>query len=185
MDHKEKFANIGTSPQDIPLNQMLGRQAFQDVPSGIVQVVQYNRTNQVESSYASDTTLMKVTITPKYSGSFFWVIGACGGCGTRDTSTLYEMNLARITDGVTTTLMYPATYIGSTDASGGEDYPMFNWVDKPDPDAGVDISYTLTGYRISGGSNCYFHHSNGSLDSTMTVLEITGVPFELQNNQTL
>ena len=96
MAHKEKFANIGTSPQDIPLNQMLGRQAFQDVPSGIVQVVQYNRTNQVESSYASDTTLMKVTITPKYSGSFFWVIGACGGCGTRDTSTLYEMKLCEI-----------------------------------------------------------------------------------------
>ncbi len=177
--------NIGTAPNDIPINGMLGRMAFQDIPSGIVQIVQYNRTSQVESSYASDTNLMRVTITPKYNGSFFWIIGACGGCGSRDTSTLWEMKLTRNEASGNTTLMYPATYIGSTDASGGEDYPMFNWVDKPDPDAGVDISYTLTGYRISGGSNCYFHHSNGSLDSTMTVLEITGVPFELQNNQTL
>ena len=89
MSYKEKFANIGTSPQDIPLNQMLGRQAFQDVSPGIIQVVQYNRTDQIEQAFSSDTTLMKVTITPKYSGSLFMVMGNCGGCGTRDSSTNY------------------------------------------------------------------------------------------------
>ena len=185
MSYKEKFANIGTSPQDIPLNQMLGRQAFQDVSSGIIQVVQYNRTDQIETAFSSDTTLMKVTITPKYSGSLFMVMGNCGGCGTRGTGTNYEMKLARITGGVTTTLMYPATYIGSGDASGNEDYPSFNWIDNPSPIPGTAIDYRLTGYRVSGSDNCYFHHSNGSLDSTMTVVELTGIPFELQNNQSL
>ena len=186
MAYRERFANIGTSPQDIPLNQMLGRMAFQDVPSGILQVVQYNRTDQIETSFASDTMLMAVTITPKQSGSLFMIMGNCGGCGSRGTGTTWEMKLTRDVPGggSAVTLMYPASYIGSTDASGNEDYPSFNWIDRPEKDKAA-IMYKLTGYRTAGTDNCYFHHSNGSLDSTMTVIELAGIPYELQNNQSL
>ena len=143
------------------------------LPSGsVLQTVQVTTTTQVENAYSSQQTFMTASITPTDSNNKILVNVNCGGCGSRDTSTYWQMRIKR--DG--SLLRGVASYIGGYgDSSGNEDYPNCSFLDSPGTTN--SISYTLHGDRVGGSANCYFNHhnstgSNSQAQSSMTLMEI-------------
>ena len=138
----------------------------------VLQVVQVSTTTQVENAYSSQQTFMTASITPTNSSNKILVNVNCGGCGSRNTSTFWQMRIKR--DG--SLLRGVGSYIGGYgDDSGNEDYPNCSFLDSPNTTNA--ISYTLHGDRVSGSANCYFNHhnstgTNSQAQSSMTLMEI-------------
>ena len=143
------------------------------LPAGsVIQTVQVNTVTQVENAFSSQQTFLTASITPTDSNNKILVNVNCGGCGSRNTSTFWQMRIKR--DG--SLLRGVASYIGGYgDDSGNEDYPSCSFLDSPGTTNA--ITYTLHGTRVSGSANCYFNHHNGSgsnsqAQSSMTLMEI-------------
>ena len=143
------------------------------LPAGsVLQTVQVTTTTQVENAYTSQQTFLTASITPTDSNNKILVNVNCGGCGSRNTSTFWQMRIKR--DG--SLLRGVGSYIGGYgDGSGNEDYPNCSFLDSPGTTNA--ITYTLHGDRVSGSANCYFNHSDGSgsnsqAQSSMTLMEI-------------
>ena len=111
------------------------------LPSGsVLQTVQVNTTTQVENAYSSQQTFMTASITPTDSNNKILVSVNCGGCGSRDTSTFWQMRIKR--DG--SLIRGVGSYIGGYgDGSGNEDYPNCSFLDSPGTTNA--LSYTLHG----------------------------------------
>ena len=143
------------------------------LPAGsVLQTVQVTTTTQVENAFSSQQTFMTASITPTNSSNKILVNVNCGGCGSRNTSTFWQMRIKR--DG--SLLRGVGSYIGGYgDDSGNEDYPNCSFLDSPGTTNA--ISYTLHGDRVSGSANCYFNHhnstgTNSQAQSSMTLMEI-------------
>ena len=143
------------------------------LPAGsVLQTVQVTTTSQTENAYTSQQTFLTASITPTDSNNKILVNVNCGGCGSRDTSTFWQMRIKR--DG--SLIRGVGSYIGGYgDGSGNEDYPNCSFLDSPGTTNA--LSYTLHGDRVSGGANCYFNHqdssgSNSQGQSSMTLMEI-------------
>ena len=143
------------------------------LPAGsVLQTVQVTTTSQTENAYTSQQTFLTASITPTDSNNKILVNVNCGGVGSRDTSTWWQMRLKR--DG--SLIRGIASYIGGYgDDSGNEDYPNCSFLDSPGTTNA--ITYTLHGDRVSGSANCYFNHQDGSGSnsqgqSSMTLMEI-------------
>ena len=143
------------------------------LPAGsVLQTVQVTTTTQVENAYTSQQTFLTASITPTDSNNKILVNVNCGGCGSRNTSTFWQMRIKR--DG--SLLRGVGSYIGGYgDGSGNEDYPNCSFLDSPGTTNA--ITYTLHGDRVSGSANCYFNHqdssgSNSQGQSSMTLMEI-------------
>ena len=143
------------------------------LPAGsVIQTVQVTTTSQTENAYTSQQTFLTASITPTDSNNKILVNVNCCGCGSRNTSTFWRMRIKK--DG--SLLRGVASYIGGYgDGSGNEDYPNCSFLDSPGTTNA--LSYTLHGDRVSGGSNCYFNHHNGTgtnsqASSSMTLMEI-------------
>ena len=143
------------------------------LPAGsVLQTVQVTTTTQVENAFSSQQTFITASITPTDSNNKILVNVNCGGCGSRDTSTFWQMRIKR--DG--SLLRGVGSYIGGYgDGSGNEDYPNCSFLDSPGTTNA--LSYTLHGDRSSGGANCYFNHhnstgTNSQAQSSMTLMEI-------------
>ena len=143
------------------------------LPAGsVLQTVQVTTTTQTENAYSSQQTFLTASITPTDNNNKILVNVNCGGVGSRDTSTWWQMRLKR--DG--SLIRGIASYIGGYGSgSGKEDYPNFSFLDSPGTTNA--ITYTLHGDRVSGGDNCYFNHHNGTgtnsqAQSSMTLMEI-------------
>ena len=121
---------------------------------GIIQVVQSLREGQLEQSFSSATTVMSATITPKFSTSKILIQNSTTSCGSRDTSTHYELYFNRNSTRIHTV----GTYIGiagSTDAV----FPSTIFMDSPATTSAV--TYNLVAERKGGSANCYFNLDNG------------------------
>ena len=143
------------------------------LPAGsVLQTVQVTTTTQTENAFTSAQTFLTASITPTDSNNKILVNVNCGGCGSRNTSTFWQMRIKR--DG--SLLRGVGSYIGGYgDGSGNEDYPNCSFLDSPGTTNA--ITYTLIGNRVSGSANCYFNHHNGSgsnsqAQSSMTLMEI-------------
>ena len=143
------------------------------LPAGsVLQTVQVTTTTQTENAFTSAQTFLTASITPTDSNNKILVNVNCGGCGSRNTSTFWQMRIKR--DG--SLLRGVGSYIGGYgDGSGNEDYPNCSFLDSPGTTNA--ITYTLHGDRVSGSANCYFNHSDGSgsnsqAQSSMTLMEI-------------
>ena len=143
------------------------------LPAGsVLQTVQVTTTTQTENAFTSAQTFLTASITPTDSNNKILVSVNCGGCGSRDTSTFWQMRIKR--DG--SLIRGVGSYIGGYgDGSGNEDYPNCSFLDSPGTTNA--ITYTLIGNRVSGSANCYFNHHNGSgsnsqAQSSMTLMEI-------------
>ena len=143
------------------------------LPAGsVLQTVQVTTTTQTENAFTSAQTFLTASITPTDSNNKILVNVNCGGCGSRNTSTFWQMRIKR--DG--SLLRGVGSYIGGYgDGSGNEDYPNCSFLDSPGTTNA--ITYTLHGDRVSGSANCYFNHHNGSgsnsqAQSSMTLMEI-------------
>ena len=138
----------------------------------VLQTVQVTTTTQTENAFTSAQTFLTASITPTDSNNKILVNVNCGGCGSRNTSTFWQMRIKR--DG--SLLRGVGSYIGGYgDGSGNEDYPNCSFLDSPGTTNA--ITYTLIGNRVSGSANCYFNHHNGSgsnsqAQSSMTLMEI-------------
>ena len=143
------------------------------LPAGsVLQTVQVTTTTQVENAFSSQQTFMTASITPTDNNNKILVNVNCGGCGSRDTSTFWQMRIKR--DG--SLLRGVGSYIGGYGRdSGAEEYPSCSFLDSPGTTNA--ITYTLQGNRVSGSANCYFNHNDGSgtnsqCQSSMTLMEI-------------
>ena len=143
------------------------------LPAGsVIQTVQVTTTSQTENAYTSQQTFLTASITPTDSNNKILVNVNCCGCGSRNTSTFWRMRIKK--DG--SLLRGVASYIGGYGRdSGAEEYPSCSFLDSPGTTNA--LSYTLHGDRVSGGSNCYFNHHNGTgtnsqASSSMTLMEI-------------
>ena len=143
------------------------------LPAGsVLQTVQVTTTTQTENAFSSQQTFITASITPTDSNNKILVNVNCGGCGSRNTSTFWQMRIKR--DG--SLIRGVGSYIGGYgDGSGNEDYPNCSFLDSPGTTNA--ITYTLIGNRVSGSANCYFNHHNGSgsnsqAQSSMTLMEI-------------
>ena len=143
------------------------------LPTGsVLQTVQVTTTTQTENAFSSAQTFLTASITPTDSNNKILVNVNCGGCGSRNTSTFWQMRIKR--DG--SLLRGVGSYIGGYgDGSGNEDYPNCSFLDSPGTTNA--ITYTLHGDRVSGSANCYFNHqdssgSNSQGQSSMTLMEI-------------
>ena len=143
------------------------------LPAGsVLQTVQVTTTTQTENAFTSAQTFLTASITPTDSNNKILVNVNCGGCGSRNTSTFWQMRIKR--DG--SLLRGVGSYIGGYgDGSGNEDYPNCSFLDSPGTTNA--ITYTLIGNRVSGSANCYFNHqdssgSNSQGQSSMTLMEI-------------
>ena len=143
------------------------------LPAGsVLQTVQVTTTSQTENAFSSQQTFLTASITPTDNNNKILVNVNCGGVGSRDTSTWWQMRLKR--DG--SLIRGIASYVGGYGSgSGKEDYPNFSFLDSPGTTN--SITYTLHGDRVSGGANCYFNHHNGTgtnsqAQSSMTLMEI-------------
>ena len=122
---------------------------------GIIQVVQSLREGQLEESFSSETTVMSATITPKFSTSKILIQHSNTSCGTRDSSTYYEMYIKR----GSTRIHQIGTYIGlsvSTDVC----FPTTCFMDSPATTSAV--TYTIFALRNGGSANCYFNLDNSA-----------------------
>ena len=122
---------------------------------GIIQVVQSLREGQLEQSFSSPTNVMSATITPKFNTSKILIQHTNTGCGTRDSSTHYQLFINRNSTRIHTV----GTYIGiagSVDAV----YPSTIFMDSPATTSAV--TYNLVAERRGGSANCYFNLDNSS-----------------------
>ena len=135
---------------------------------GIIQVVQSLREGQLEESFSSETTVMSATITPKFSTSKILIQHSNTSCGTRDSSTYYEMYIKR----GSTRIHQIGTYIGlsvSTDVC----FPTMCYMDSPGTTSAV--TYNMIALRKGGSANCYFNLDNGGSLSHNAVLMLMEV----------
>ena len=140
---------------------------------GIIQVKQVTTDQQVESSFASETTVLSLSITPTRSDSKILVCVNCCGVGSRGTGTSFSLRIKRDS----TRIWAIGNYIGYNVGGGVEVMPSGMYLDSPATTSAV--TYTLTGTRTNGSDNCYFNHSNstgtGSQGgSSMTLMEVSG-----------
>tara|TARA_B000000609_G_scaffold85156_1_gene64496 strand:- start:473 stop:991 length:519 start_codon:yes stop_codon:yes gene_type:complete len=130
---------------------------------GIIQVVQSLREGQLEQSFSSATTVMSATITPKFSTSKILIQNSTTSCGSRDTSTHYELYFNRNSTRIHTV----GTYIGlnlATDVC----FPSAIFMDSPATTS--PVTYNLMALRKNGSANCYFNLDNGGSEIHNAVL---------------
>lgn len=146
--------------------------------SGIVrQVVTAFMQPQLEGSLTSATDCFSCSITPTSASSRILVLVNMAGCGTRDTSTIGRLWLAKGPS--RTVLTHFADYLGNALPSGAETYPSTTFLDSPSTTSQVD--YYVRTIRTDGSTNVYINHYRGgsSVDrtqfasSTMTLIEIS------------
>ena len=128
---------------------------------GIIQVVQSLREGQFEQSFSSATNVMSATITPKFVTSKILIQHTNTACGTRDSSTHYELYINRNSTRIHTI----GTYIGiagSVDAV----FPSTIFMDSPATTSAV--TYNLIARRNGGSANCYFNLDNSSSTDGIT-----------------
>lgn len=130
---------------------------------GIIQVVQSLREGQFEQSFSSPTTVMSATITPKFSTSKILIQNSTTSCGSRDSSTFYELYINRNSTRIHTI----GTYIGLS-VSVDVCFPTMCYMDSPATTSAV--TYNMIAHRISGSANCYFNLDNGGSISHNAVL---------------
>ena len=140
---------------------------------GIIQVKQATTDQQVEASFASETTLLTLAITPTRSDSKILVCVNCCGVGSRGTGTSLSLRIKRDS----TRIWAIGNYIGYNVGGGVEVMPSGMYLDSPATTSAV--TYTLTGTRTNGGDNCYFNHMNSTgvgsqAGSSMTLMEVCG-----------
>ena len=140
---------------------------------GIIQVKQVTTDQQVEASFASETTLLTLAITPTRSDSKILVCVNCCGVGSRGTGTSLSLRIKRDS----TRIWAIGNYIGYNVGGGVEVMPSGMYLDSPATTSAV--TYTLTGTRTNGGDNCYFNHMNSTgvgsqAGSSMTLMEVCG-----------
>ena len=140
---------------------------------GIIQVKQVTTDQQVEASFASETAVLTLSITPTRSDSKILVCVNCCGVGTRGTSTRISLRIKRDS----TRIWAIGNYVGNNLSSGSETQPSGMYLDSPATTSAV--TYTLTGTRTNGSDNCYFNHMDSSgvgsqAGSSMTLMEVSG-----------
>ena len=140
---------------------------------GIIQVKQVTTDQQVEASFASETAVLTLSITPTRSDSKILVCVNCCGVGSRDTSTRLSLRIKRDS----TRIWAIGNYVGNNLSSGSETQPSGMYLDSPATTSAV--TYTLTGTRLSGSDNCYFNHMDSTgvgsqAGSSMTLMEVCG-----------
>ena len=140
---------------------------------GIIQVKQVTTDQQVEASFASETAVLTLAITPTRSDSKILVCVNCCGVGSRDTSTRLSLRIKRDS----TRIWAIGNYVGNNLSSGSETQPSGMYLDSPATTSAV--TYTLTGTRTGGSNNCYFNHMDSSgvgsqAGSSMTLMEVSG-----------
>ena len=140
---------------------------------GIIQVKQVTTDQQVESSFASETTLLSLSITPTRSDSKILVCINCCGVGSRSTGSRLSLRIKRDS----TRIWAIGNYVGNQHNSGSECHPNGMYLDSPATTSAV--TYTLTGTRTNGSDNCYFNHMDSSgvgsqAGSSMTLMEVSG-----------
>ena len=140
---------------------------------GIIQVKQVTTDQQVEASFASETAVLTLAITPTRSDSKILVCVNCCGVGSRDTSTRLSLRIKRDS----TRIWAIGNYVGNNLSSGSETHPSGMYLDSPATTSAV--TYTLTGTRTGGSNNCYFNHMDSSgvasqAGSSMTLMEVSG-----------
>ena len=140
---------------------------------GIIQVKQVTTDQQVEASFASETAVLTLSITPTRSDSKILVCVNCCGVGTRGTSTRISLRIKRDS----TRIWAIGNYVGNNLSSGSETQPSGMYLDSPATTSAV--TYTLTGTRLGGSDNCYFNHMDSSgvgsqAGSSMTLMEVSG-----------
>ena len=143
------------------------------VGGGIIQVKQVTVDQQVEASFASETDVLTLTITPTRSDSKILVCVNCCGVGTRGTGTRISLRIKRDS----TRIWAIGNYVGNNLSSGSETHPSGMYLDSPATTSAV--TYTLTGTRLNGSDNCYFNHMDSSgvgsqAGSSMTLMEVSG-----------
>ena len=135
---------------------------------GIIQVVQSLREGQLETSFSSATTVMSATITPKFSTSKILIQHSNTSCGTRDSSTYYEMYIKR----GSTRIHQIGTYIGLS-LGTYVCFPTMCYMDSPGTTSAV--TYNMIALRKGGSANCYFNLDNGGSLSHNAVLMLMEV----------
>ena len=135
---------------------------------GIIQVVQSLREGQLETSFSSATTVMSATITPKFSTSKILIQHSNTSCGTRDSSTYYEMYIKR----GSTRIHQIGTYIG---LSLGTDVCFPTMCNMDSPGTTSAVTYNMIALRKGGSANCYFNLDNGGSLSHNAVLMLMEV----------
>ena len=140
---------------------------------GIIQIVQVTTDQQVEASFASETTLLTKSITPKFNTSKILVCINCCGVGSRSTGSRLSLRVKRDS----TRIWAIGNYVGNQHNSGSECHPNGMYLDSPATTSAV--TYTLTGTRTNGSDNCYFNHMDSTgvgsqAGSSMTLMEVSG-----------
>ena len=140
---------------------------------GIIQVKQVTTDQQVEASFASETDVLTLAITPTRSDSKILIFVNCCGVGSRDTTTRLSLRIKRDS----TRIWAIGNYVGNNLSSGSETHPSGMYLDSPATTSAV--TYTLTGTRTGGSNNCYFNHMDSSgvgsqAGSSMTLMEVSG-----------
>ena len=140
---------------------------------GIIQVKQVTTDQQVEASFASETAVLTLSITPTRSDSKILVCVNCCGVGTRGTGTRISLRIKRDS----TRIWAIGNYVGNNLSSGSETQPSGMYLDSPATTSAV--TYTLTGTRTNGSDNCYFNHMDSTgvgsqAGSSMTLMEVCG-----------
>ena len=140
---------------------------------GIIQVKQVTTDQQVEASFASETNLLSLSITPTRSDSKILVCINCCGVGSRSTGSRLSLRVKRDS----TRIWAIGNYVGNQHNSGSECHPNGMYLDSPATTSAV--TYTLTGTRTNGSDNCYFNHMDSTgvgaqAGSSMTLMEVSG-----------
>ena len=140
---------------------------------GIIQVKQVTTDQLVEASFASETTLLSLSITPTRSDSKILVCINCCGVGSRSTGSRLSLRVKRDS----TRIWAIGNYVGNQHNSGSECHPNGMYLDSPATTSAV--TYTLTGTRTNGSDNCYFNHMDSTgvgsqAGSSMTLMEVSG-----------
>ena len=140
---------------------------------GIIQVKQVTTDQQVEASFASETNLLSLSITPTRSDSKILVCINCCGVGSRSTGSRLSLRVKRDS----TRIWAIGNYVGNQHNSGSECHPNGMYLDSPATTSAV--TYTLTGTRTKGSDNCYFNHMDSTgvgsqAGSSMTLMEVSG-----------
>ena len=140
---------------------------------GIIQVKQVTTDQQVEASFASETNLLSLSITPTRSDSKILVCINCCGVGSRSTGSRLSLRVKRDS----TRIWAIGNYVGNQHNSGSECHPNGMYLDSPATTTAV--TYTLTGTRTNGSDNCYFNHMDSTgvgsqAGSSMTLMEVSG-----------
>ena len=159
---------------ELRTNRIIPRDGLPSGSSGgIIQVKQVTTDQQVEASFASETDVLTLSITPTRSDSKILVCVNCCGVGTRGTGTRLSLRIKRDS----TRIWAIGNYVGNNLSSGSETQPSGMYLDSPATTSAV--TYTLTGTRLGGSDNCYFNHMDSTgvgsqAGSSMTLMEVSG-----------